>query len=185
MFRLKEKMSRRAVASLIIAAVVVLLGVITYAFYQVTLVDLPGPAAGGAALGMLSSFVLWKPWRRLTRSRRWLPNAACQAVSCSVALVCLFFFCNYVFADRENTREEKVAIVEKHTSTRHRSRRVGRARYIQGEAYTVYDIDVRFSSGFVREMQVSVGDYSRYRVGDSIRLSVARGWLGMPVIIHH
>lgn len=185
MFRSRAKLSRRGAAALIIAGAVAIMGVLAYSLSKITLIDLMMPAVGAFVIGAISALFLWKKWQRLTRSRNRVLNAACQAVCCSVALTALFFLCNFVFADKGNAWDEKVAIVEKHASTRHRSRRVGRARYVQGEAYQVYDIDVRFNNGFVKELSVSAQDYRRYRVGDSICVTVARGAFGVPVVVRH
>ncbi len=63
----------------------------------------------------------------------------------------LFYVCNYCFSDDEAGHIEKTVVENKYYKVRHRTRRVSRGRYTQGEAYNVYYLKVRFGDGSFRD----------------------------------
>ena len=75
-----------------------------------------------------------------------------------------------------------MTVESKYTKTRHRSRRLGRNRYAQGEAYKVYYIGVGLPDGRIKEMSATLKEYNRVRRGDTLAFPVERGFFGVPVI---
>ena len=85
-------------------------------------------------------------------------------------------------AYRNLRRRFDVSPTQEFHKVRHKSRRVGRNRYVQGEAYNVYYIKVRFGNDLLKELQVERNRYTRLHKGDTLSLFVSEGALGIPVL---
>ena len=92
-----------------------------------------------------------------------------------------FYSVNFWMSRESTSHKEQAVVVKKYRKTRHRSRRVGR-RYVQGEPYNVYYIDLRYSSGEVKPRQVKIEKYNRIKTGDTITVGVEMGAFGFPII---
>lgn len=155
-----------------------------YSLSQYTLAGFFIPSMCAAALSLLSGVVLWKSriWLWLTRSEKFLPNYLAHSVCIGILGLSLFYICNYAFADDENGETRHGVVEKKFIKVRHKSRRAGRNRYTQGEAYNVYYIKVRFENGMAKELQAEHNRYAGLHEGDTLQLFVSDGLFGIPVI---
>lgn len=88
--------------------------------------------------------------------------------------------CNYAFADDE--RIEKAVVEKKYYKVHHKTRRVSRKRFTQGEPYNVYYMRVRLGNGETEEVKIDCNKYNRLHKGDTVTLSVSDGLFGIQVI---
>lgn len=171
----------------VIVAVIVLLvcfSVGAYSLSQYTLVDFSTPLTGFALVGLLSGMYLWKArmWVWLTGSAKFAPNYLCHSLCTCVLGLALFYIGNYALADDERGGERNAVVEAKYQKTRHKSRRAGRNRYVQGEAYSVYYMRVRFGDGYSKELQIEQKRYARLHKGDTVSLFVSEGLFRIPVV---
>ncbi|MBD5213312.1 MAG: hypothetical protein HDS75_00630 [Bacteroidales bacterium] len=92
-----------------------------------------------------------------------------------------FYGINFWMAKESTAHQERAVVIGKHRETRHRTRRVGR-RYLPGEAYYIYYIDLQYPDGEVKPRQVKIGRFNHTRTGDTISVGIEMGALGFPVI---
>ncbi|MBD5163835.1 MAG: hypothetical protein HDT09_03950 [Bacteroidales bacterium] len=134
---------------------------------------------------LAGAIVLSIPLRGVARKvTGWQSSAGNQliaAVYITIVAAGGLYTVNYAFADKATAHTEEVEIQRKYTKTRHRSRRVGR-RYVQGEPYKVYFIEVRFADGRTTDFEIPAKRYNRLRTGGHTNLTLATGLLGSPVI---
>lgn len=97
-------------------------------------------------------------------------------------LAAAFYISNYALADDTTCHEEETVLVRKYRETRHHSKRVSRTHYVRGDPYYVYYMEVRFSNGRTRDIQIPMNKYIRLKKGQNLRLPVARGFWNVPVI---
>lgn len=93
-----------------------------------------------------------------------------------------FHAINFYGSDHDSAVEFNSRIVAKHSEERHRSRRVGRNRYVDGEAYMEYYISVELPDGRRKKLRVPVGEYVDIRKGQEVSLKIETGFFGIPVI---
>lgn len=167
-----------------IALLCICLATCSYALSQYTLAGFFIPSMYAAALSLLSGVVMWKwgIWRWLTRSEKFLPNYMVHSVCTGILGLSLFYICNYAFANDKNGKTRNCVVEKKFTRVRHKSRRVGRNRYTQGEAYSVYYIKIRLENGLTKELQTERNRYAGLHRGDTLKLPVSDGLFGIPVI---
>lgn len=92
-----------------------------------------------------------------------------------------FYGLNFWMSNESTSHKERAVVVKKYRETRHRSRRVGR-RYVQGDPYSVYFIDLQYPGGDIKPREVRVEKFNRTKTGDTLTVSVEMGALGFPVI---
>lgn len=84
----------------------------------------------------------------------------------------------------EEKSETLIGEVTERTRHRHnRTRRVGRTRYVPYGHYYTYGAVVTLPDGRKTKQHLSLEEYNRTRIGAKREVTVARGWLGMPVVI--
>jgi len=94
----------------------------------------------------------------------------------------LFYICNYTFANDEEGSIRKTIVEEKYKKVHHKSRRIGRNRYTQGEAYNVYYMKVKFGNEYIKELQIEQKRYAQLHEGDTVPLFVSKGLFNIFVI---
>ncbi|MDE5808316.1 MAG: hypothetical protein K2H76_09375, partial [Muribaculaceae bacterium] len=90
------------------------------------------------------------------------------------------YIINYAGASKE--RIEKVEIASRYREQHYQSRRVGKNRYVRGNPYYEYYINVILPSGKEKKLQIPYSAYSRMKSGMEINLSFSKGCLGADVI---
>lgn len=139
-----------------------------------------------AALAALASAGLSRQiWHGLIRSDKFWLNFLTHVFIVTSLLSGVFYTVNYAFPDSSTTHEELVTVEKKITKTRHKSRRVSRRHYTQGDPYKVYYLGIKFEDGMEKEISVSMNKYKRIHNGDTIPLEVAKGFFRIPVILNY
>lgn len=179
-----RKGSSRFVWRCVLAAVVVIAYAGACALVSRTLTEWWIPFAFSIALAFLAGVFLWKIWRWFTGSGRFIWNFLVCAVALTGIFSSAFYIVNYACADRATTHEEQAEVARVYYKVRHHSRRVGRNRYVQGEAYNVHFMEVKMSNGMLKELEIPYDCYRRTRKGERVTLPVAMGALGVPVILY-
>ena len=160
----------------------VFLYAIAVSIHSNTMIDGWLPAVGASVLAAISGTTLARIWQKITGSSKFAVNYICNLIFATGLLLALFYGCNFAFS-RGATSEPHEAIVEKkYSKVRHHSRRVGRNRYVRGEAYNVYYIDVRFDNGRMKDLSMPFERYRRIHVGDTLSIPFEKGLFGIPVI---
>lgn len=118
---------------------------------------------------------------RVTEWKNSTGNQIIAAIYITIVAAGGLYTMNYAFADHTTRHDENVVVERKFTRTRHRSRRVGR-RYVRGDAYQVYFMQIRFTDGRTTELEISRNRYNRLRTGGTTTVNLATGLLGAPVI---
>lgn len=152
------------------------------ALQSITMIRWWIPLVGAAVLSFASGTTLWRIWRKLTTSDRFLPNFILHSVFFTFFLTTLFFSLNAIFTS-ENTRKEDAFVESKYREKHHRSRRVGRNRYVTGPAYYEYYITVKLKTGETRNIELPWETYQGIKNESDITLSFKKGLFGADVLI--
>lgn len=84
---------------------------------------------------------------------------------------------------REGSMHKEEARVERvYSETRYHQRRVGRNRYVRGDAYTVWCTEVSLRGRWYKTLESGKRMRPHYRQGDTLSIDVGTGMLGIPVI---
>lgn len=83
--------------------------------------------------------------------------------------------------DKAETVTGEVTQRLRHTHTR--QRRVGRNRYVADGHYYTYGALITLPDGTQTEQHLSLDEYNRLKTGSRRQVKIARGWLGMPVVL--
>lgn len=94
-----------------------------------------------------------------------------------------FYFVNFVGADKEKSCDTSAVVEHKYYEIRHRTRRVGRRYVATGETYKVYYADLRLDNGYIATIPLTGRQISEVRQGQHMDVSVAPGYLGLPVVL--
>lgn len=176
--------ARMRTTVLIITGIVALLIYIsTFALMNLTLMPWWLPWAVGVPLGLAAGLWCGGWWSRYVWPGHRAAGVAVHAVLVAgVAAFGLVMFNSAGLGDRQPERRT-VRLVEVNRYERHHTRRVGRNRYVQGEAYHVYEATVEID-GREKSLPVEYMMYSRCRRRrpDSLRVDVRRGRLGYDVV---
>lgn len=135
------------------------------------------------SMALISGLTLWRIWAKLTGSEKFWLNYACHVVFSCGLLLCAFYGLNKSFADKETLHCEKVVVERKYYKVRHKTRRVGRRTYANGEPYKVYFLEIRFPDGRTKEMPATTDYYRKIHKGDTISLEMEMGLFRIPVIV--
>lgn len=131
-------------------------------------------------LALVSGVTLHRLWPRLTGIGNSIVNYLIHMVFATIFFWGAFYAVNAVFT-RGEAYTEKVIVDHRYTETRYRSRRVGRRSYARGAPYKTYHIETRFPDGRIRNLEITGGRYRDLRSGDTITLTIRRGFFGVPV----
>lgn len=141
------------------------------------------------AMAAFSSTVLHRLWARVTGSDLFILNFAVNTIVMTLLLSDLYLGVNYFAADREEMPRQEATISRRYTKTRHRTRRVSRRVYAQGEPYKVYFLelqpvgDANITPG--REIEVTKTLFDKCAKGDTATIAVGHGRLGLDIIDTH
>lgn len=171
--------------STFLIVMLVLVTIVAYGIF-VTLADLTMVSlAHVLTCAVIASGIIAVAWRRGFGTLLGIRN---EIVSRLIVLVVFtgiitagFYSINFWMADDSSSHKEKAVVERKYTETRHKSRRVGR-RYVQGEEYKVYYLDLKYPGGQVKPRQVKLEKYNRTKTGDTISMGIQMGAFGFPVI---
>lgn len=168
-------------------AVFVVLGLIAMIVY-----------AGGVALISLTLVPAWLPWivavilavatglwgrkavgRMCGISAMWL-NYLIYVVMATGVLAFALLLANRLGAGEREPVQVEVTRV--YSETRYHSKRVSTRRYIRGDPYKVYYIDVCLEGGITKPVSVNVNTFRKMRKGRYVELALRPGALGFKVL---
>ena len=162
--------------------VMVIIGVFALAMAKalhiLTLCDALPVVLLGCGIGLLFGVLLRGIFARCSRMGV-VASTVCCVLWCAVMCVFGLYAVNYFGASDTATHTEKVVVRAKRYATRHRSKRIRRGVYGQGEEYKVYYLDIEFADGTVKQHDVALSRYRRYSKGDSIEVVMSKGALGL------
>lgn len=172
----------RGTAIIVVVLLIWLLaGGLAMAIYSHTVVELWIPLSICSVAALLSGIWLWKPWRKMTDSDLFLPNYICHFVFSGVILLAVFFSLNRFLASGPEY-DEQVKVERKYSEKKYRNRRVGRNRYVRGEAYYEYYAEISLPDGRVKQLRLELPAYNRTRTGSTMTIRLRSGFFGFPVI---
>ena len=141
-------------------------------------------------LAAASAIILWQKWEMLTHTANVVVNILCHVVAATGLFMAIILGVNYFGRYSSDTITVRAEVVKVYSETRYHSKRVARNRYIRGNPYQVYFMDVRLPDGRVRQRSISLKRYNRYarkshkqrERADSVDLMLTPGALGMTII---
>lgn len=181
---MKIKKSRRNIFIITLIILLICLAIGAYSLSQYTLIHPITPIMYLSVLSLLSGIFFYKAkiWIWITGSAQFLPNALCHFFCTCIISLSLFYICNYTFANDEEGSIRKTIVEEKYKKVHHKSRRIGRNRYTQGEAYNVYYMKVKLGNEHIKELQIEQKRYAQLHEGDTVPLFVSKGLFNIFVI---
>lgn len=135
-----------------------------------------------AITAMLTGITAWRKWHSLTEYNGFLPNYLCHLVIATGMTAAIIYSANYIWADPKSRHTEQVTIEKCYYETHYNTQRIGRNRVRRGKAYKVYFMDVTFSNGRHKKLQIPAKQYRTMCTGSVVPLTMEFGFLGMPVI---
>lgn len=121
-------------------------------------------------------------WAKMTQTSKLWVNTGVGAVVVFPIVLCTLLGVNYFGADYSTQHTENAVIERLYSKTRHHTKRVSRRTIGVGEEYKVYYAEVSMPGVAKKEISLSLKQWQRLHKGDTIKLQVAQGALGMPVI---
>lgn len=147
-----------------------------------TLGPLMIPCIVVAVVTAVCSVFMRRLWQKLSRtSNRWI-NMGISVIVMFPILMCTVLAVNYFGSDDASLQTENAVIQRLYSKTRHHTKRVSRRTVGVGEAYKVYYAEVDMAGATGKEISLNLKQWQRLHKGDTIKLQVARGALGMRVI---
>jgi len=103
------------------------------------------------------------------------------------SLLCgAFYGVNYAGADEDHTTTADATVERRYYKERQRTRRVGRGRYVAtGEKYKLHYADIRIADGHLETIQLTQSQTNSIRNGQTLEVSIAKGLLGVPVVLRN
>lgn len=181
-----SKYSSKNVWRSILGGTLICLCIVLYAMaaalHRDTLVEWWIPTVIALILALASGATMWRIWTRLTDSSGFIINYICHTVFFCGLFLAAIYGINRAFPRQSSIWETEAVVERKYTKTRHHRQRVSRRVYKQGAPYKVYYIELDFSDGRRKEMQVTVSRYNRIRSGSTMPLTLQKGFFGMTII---
>lgn len=154
----------------------------SYSLGNNTMTSFPVVTGVSFAVASAISFLAIPFWRKVTGSENTGINIAANIIFMTGLLAALFYTLNFAFSENATRHTEPAVVINKYIEVRHHSKRVSRNRYVRGEAYNVYYIDLTFENGSIKPFPLKQNLYSKISVGDTISVPVEKGLFGIPVI---
>lgn len=138
--------------------------------------------AAAFIIAAITGRMVWRGWRPLTASGSLWLNWGAHTLFVTALLAATYLLTNFVTARHAPYVYEKGVVTRLYSEKRHQTRRVSRRVYTRGKPYWVYMAKVDAPSG---EMTINIGKrrYDALHKGDTLSLPIARGVLGMPVLV--
>lgn len=169
-----------ALVAMVLATIVLAAGAL--ALERVTLIHWSKPAAACLAAALPLGVFLRRAISALTGLANKLLCSAIGVTAMFAALSGGFYIANYFGADDASRQKITARVIRKYSEERHRTRRVGRNRYIQGDKYMVYNLVMSLPGGKEMTRSVSTGEYIKTREGRTVDMYLVNGLFGIQVI---
>ncbi|MDE6297053.1 MAG: hypothetical protein K2L89_04325 [Muribaculaceae bacterium] len=151
-------------------------------FASITMIKWWIPLLFSGVIALATGTVLWRKWQILTEIDSFAINFISHLIFASIFLTGLLYTLNYIGSACSTPYTEKAMVTEKYREKHYQSRRVGRNRYVRGNPYYEYYIEVRFNNGKDKKIQLPYKTYNLIKSGKEINLSISKGWLGAGVL---
>lgn len=170
-------------AKTIITSLVIILSIgVIIGLSSLTMTSPWFPIGASAAFAAITGTVLADKWEWLTKTNRFILNYLCHLAAVTILMAAAFYIINYAFADKESIHTVKATVERRYSETRHKTRRLRRNVYVNGEPYKVYYMELRFENGMKKSRSISLAKFNRIRKGDTINVKIAQGAFHIPVI---
>ena len=93
-----------------------------------------------------------------------------------------FYITNFAWADASTGHGERAVVERKYSEKHYHTRRVGRNRYVRGDAYYQYYLELRYANGYKLPLEVKLPRYRRVSAGDTVSVTIQRGLYSIPVV---
>lgn len=180
--RRNNQREMRKALTIIMAAVAIFAAGGCIALGANTLGSMTGVCCAAGVVTAVCCLALRRLWEKITlTTNRWVNIGAGVLVMFPI-LLCALLCVNYFGAD-DTTQHTENAVVERlYSKTRHHTKRVSRRTVGVGEEYKVYYAEVSMPSVANKEISLNLRQWQKLHKGDTIRVQVAQGALGMPVM---
>lgn len=178
---MKKISTKRAIAMVALLFIVIILAGLAVSLQGKTLVEWWKPAAICLVPACVAAALLGDAMRRLTHSEMRLLNASVMLILSFSLFLGAFYTLNYCKSDPDTATTQYASVIRKFTEERYSSKRVGR-RYVRGEKYKVYRLEMQLPDGSTKEIDTTVEQYVNIRKGQNLTLSIENGFLGLKVI---
>lgn len=167
----------------IVTAIFILMALLGFsiALQRNTLTEWWKPAGACLLLALPTGWLLAGICKKLSGFSNRLVNAGIGVAFSFVTLLAIFYGVNFFGSDSSTHMEKEAEVINKYTEQRYHSRRAGR-RYVRGDKYYVYGVTLRLENGFVKKVEIPVGEYVRIRTGAKVNVEMERGFFGVPVV---
>lgn len=178
-----SKSSKKSTAVLVVLVIIAVLEYsIGYVLGNYTMASYPIVMCVSFLFAAIIGFFTLNLWRLASGSENIGINITIGTVFLTGFISALFYILNFS-CSKENTHHTETAIViDKRKEVRHKTKRISRRHYTQGEPYNVYYLDIQFNNGTVKPYSIKQRQYSRFRIGDSINVQIEKGLFGLNVI---
>lgn len=150
--------------------------------FKITLVNVWIISAICTVVAVALVLPMRRMWIWLTGSSYFALNMLCQLAFAVPLLLCLCMSANYLFADRTHGEMTQVTVERVFNETRHRTKRVSRRVYTQGAPYKAYCMTIMLPDKKKRTFDIKKKMYDRVSEGDTLRLPVYKGAIGMKIL---
>lgn len=150
---------------------------------SITLIAWWIPLIVSLVLAAISGTVLWRLWQQLNGIDSIAPNFIAHIVFFTFFLTGAFYVINFICRDESNPQKVTAVVLEKYREKHYRSQRVGRNRYVRGNPYYEYCIEVRLENGEDKKISLPFKTYKGVKPDKEITLSLAKGGLGADVLL--
>lgn len=147
-----------------------------------TLVEWWMPVACVAVVTVAAGVPMMRVWPRLTGRRNAVISWLCQLIIVGPVLLCIVLTANMACASDSSAVTVDVLVSRCYRETRYHTRRVSRRVYTRGAPYYVYCVDLDVDGRRRCTLEIPKKKYDRIYKGDTLRVDIKRGMLGMSVI---
>lgn len=172
--------------SLTLRLIVVLLAVCSYvgaySLGNLTMVSFPSVVSVCVACSAILAVLMIRLWPRLTGLSSPAANISIATVIIGGFVTLIFYILNFTMADAATRHEVHAVVTGKYKEVRHHRKRVGRGRYVPGDPYNEYFIEISYPNGAIKPMIVKAERYRLTDAGDSVKVNICRGAFGFEVI---
>ena len=156
--------------------------VISASLHQYTIIEWWNPAIKSLGLASIVSMVIYAIFFVREKLLVALLKTLVTLVVCTSLFSVGFYALNYYKSDSSTRTECRAELLRKYSEEHYHTRRVGRNRVVRGRKYYVYKVEVAFSDGLTKKLEVPAQKYSKASVGKPLTVSVEKGCFGVPVV---
>lgn len=149
---------------------------------RLTLVNPWYPALGGVAVAAAAYIPAGRAWAGITGCSNRFVAFLSHLVAATGLVLALFYTLNYCIPRTGSSHIEEAEVVRRYSETRYTQKRVARNRYVRGEPYNAYFVEVRLPGGWERSFQIPLQRYNSTQPGKKLRMEMKLGLFGIPVV---